>query len=71
MLRLPLPVLNELAACLLALVLAGLELGEGAGVVGVVEGEAAVNQPLAGAHPHTRVSLALRPEVTHRHESDV
>ena len=71
MLRLPLPVLDELAACLLALVLAGLELGEGAGVVGVVEGEAAVNQPLAGAHPITRVGIAHCPEVTHRHESDV
>ena len=58
------PVLDELAAGMLALVLARLELGEGAGVVGVVEGEAAVNQPLAGAHPHTRVSLALRPEVS-------
>ena len=65
------PVLDELAAGMLALVLAGLELGEGAGVVGVVEGEAAVNQPLAGAHPHTRVSLALRPEVTRRHVSNV
>ena len=57
------PVLDELAAGLLALVLAGLELGEGAGVVGVVQDEAAVNQALAGAHPDTGVGLALRPEV--------
>ena len=71
MLVLPLPVLDELAAGLPALVLAGLELGEGAGVVGVVEGEAAVNQPLAGAHPITRVGIALRPEVTHSHVSNV
>ena len=64
------PVLDELAAGMLALVLARLELGEGAGVVGVVQGEAAVNQPLAGAHPHTRVRVTLGPEASDRHKNN-